>query len=227
VNRPSSRLRLLIALTALVLLGAGAIALASVTVYSNDFSSKHEFGEIERGHGKHCDRNYRAGKEVLRAVVTRSPETCSLMPPVFGDAPQPDHIFQFQGKILTSTPKKYREKAFLLAAVRVGGGGRYELRVFPKTHKFQLSRRPNAAGFPVEGMSADIEGIGKRNKLRIQAIGDQVRALVNGTNVGSVVDPNPGQLEGTKMEMGVGNKRSGHKKTEATFDRVRVEVPNP
>ena len=227
MNRLSPRFRLLTALTALALLGVGAVALASVNVYTNDFSSKHEFGEIERGHGKHCDRNYRKGKEVLRAVVTRSPEACTLMPPVFGSAPQPDHIFQFQGKILRSTPKKFREKAFLLAGVRVGGGGRYELRVFPKTHKFELTRRPNGTGFPVEGTNGDIEGIGKRNKLRIQAIGDQIKALVNGTNVGSVTDPSPGQLEGTKIEMGVGNKRSGHKKTEATFDRVRVEVPNP
>jgi hypothetical protein len=227
VHRLNPRFRLLAALTALALMGVAAIALASVTVYKNNFSSKSRFGQIEKGHGKHCDRNYRAGKEVLRLVVTRSPETCTLSPPVFGDAPQPDHILQVQGKILSSTPKRLRKHAYLIASVRVGGGGRYEMRIFPKTEKFEVTRKPNGGGFPVEGTNTDIEGIGKRNKLKIQAIGDQVKALVNGTNIASVTDGNPGELDGVKVEIGAGNTKSAHKKTEATFDNVKVAVPNP
>jgi hypothetical protein len=227
VHGRRSRFRLLLALLALALLGVTAVALASVTVYKNNFSTKAKFGQIERGHGKHCDRNYRKGKAVLRVVVKRGPESCSLTPPVAGDNEQPDHIFQLEAKVLSSTPKQARKKSFLMAAVRVGGGGRYALRVFPKTHKFELTRQPSAGGFPVEGTNGDIEGIGKRNTLRIQAIGNQIKALVNGTNVASVTDPNPGELSGVRLEFGAGNNASTRKKTQATFDNLKLAVPNP
>lgn len=223
----SSRFRLLVALAAVAVVGAGAVALADVTVYKNDLSSKAEWKELDKGRGNHCDRSYRPKSEIGRITVTRGAASCTMSPPVAGDDSQPNHIFQVQAKVLSTTPKHLRKKAFVLASVRVGGGSRYELRAFPKTHTFELSRVPDGGGFPVEGTIGDIEGIDKRNKLRIQAIGDQVRAFINGTSVGSVTDANPGQLDGVTVEVGAGTDADTKKNTEATFDDLRLAVPNP
>jgi hypothetical protein len=215
---------------ALALVAAlAASALAFITVYNNSFGSKSAYKEIVRvGHGsKACDRSWNAKREIMRIELGRAPAACTYKPPVQGDGPQPDHRFDVGGRILKNTADNIRDDAYLSIAIRVGGGKRYELRVFPKGKEFQLRRQPSGGGFPDNGSNPAIGKIGKLNQLRLRADGSQITASVNGTQVASVNDGNPSELSGAKLEFGVGSVGNSKKDTLATFDKVKVAVPDP
>lgn len=225
----SPRFRLMRPLALVALLGGlvvGASALAAVAIYKNDFSSRAEFKEVKRAGGKRCERGWREKSETMRIAVTRGPEACAYEPPVRGDRPKPDHDFQAEGKVLPSTAKRVREKAYLAISVRVGGGKSYELRVFPKGERYQLRREPDGAGFPAEGTSNAIRGIGDRNELRLRAFGSKVRAKVNDTEVANVTDGGADQLEGAKLEFALGHTGSSGKDAAGSFDKLKLSVPN-
>lgn len=203
-------------------------AVAFVDIYVNNFKSKPEYREIEAvTGGNKCHREFKKKREVMLILVDEGPKLCKFKPPVQGSNPKPDHRFDAHSRLLKATPGAVRDDAYLMVAVRVGGGKRYELRVFPKDKDFQLRRQPGGAGFPVDGGNGDIGGVGEVNKLRVVVIGDRIRALVNGTEVADVTDANPGQVSGTKLEFGVGTTRNTKKDTQGTFDRLKVSVPNP
>ena len=72
----------------------------------------------------------------------------------------------------------------------MGGGQRYELRVFPKGREFALRREPGGGGFPATGSDPEIGRIGELNRLRLTVIGSNVKAHVNGKKVADVNDGN-------------------------------------
>jgi hypothetical protein len=220
---------LLAVAAALVLTAFVGSAIAAVTVYTNDFSNRAEFREIiKTGGGKRCDRNFRKKSKAMRAAVKRSPTTCAFRAPVQGDQELPNHDVKVDGKILKKTDKKLRAGAFLELTVRAGGGGvGYTLQVFPKRKHFELKRGPAGNGFPVQGRSQAINKLNQRNQLRIVAAGADIRALVNGKEVASVNDPNPGQVSGTKIRFAVGSQKDKRGTVAATFKQVAVAVPNP
>lgn len=215
------------ATAALAITGAGA--LAAVTVYENDFSSRAEYRNVANsGGGKRCDRNYREQSKAMVASLSRGPATCSFRPPVSGDRELPNHEVRLDSKLLKRTDDSVRGGAFIEVSVRSGGGGGgYALRVLPKRKRFALLRSPGGSDFPVQGKSDAIEGINDRNQLRLIATGARVRALVNGEEVATVSDPDPGQIAGRKMRFAVGNQKDKSGKVVATFKRVALAVPNP
>lgn len=208
---------------------ASAGALAAVTVYENDFSSRAEYRDVvNSGGGKRCDRNYREKSKAMVASLRRGPATCSFRPPVAGDRELPNHEARLDAKILKRTDKSVRGGAFIELSVRSGGGGTgYTLRVLPKRKRFVLQRGPAGSGFPVQGKSDAIKGINERNQLRLIATGAEIRALVNGEQVAKVSDSDPGQVGGRKMRFAVGNQKDKRGKVVATFKRVALAVPNP
>ena len=92
----------------------------------------------------------------------------------------------------------------MAVAVRSGKSSGYELRIFPKRHKFQLRRSPSGGGggFPAKGRSRAIKGVSKPNIVRLKAVGNRVTARVNGTQLAKVTDSNAGQVDGRKLEVG-------------------------
>jgi hypothetical protein len=215
---------------ALVALGLAAVAaLASVTVYNNNFSRKSEAKEIRHASGNHCDKRWRSKAESFRVVANKGPGACVYRPPVEADGPGPDHKFQVRAKLLKDTPKGIRDGAFVAVAVRAATGVGYELRVFPSTRKFQLRRSPGGGGgdFPAKGHSGKINGGGKSNILRIDAIGDTVTARVNGTKLAKATDSNAAQVSGRKVQFELGQKKSTSQPTIAVFDDVRLALPSP
>lgn len=211
---------------ALSVIAAGS-AVAAVTVYDNDFSSRAEVKEmIKSGGGKRCDRSFRKKGKSMRAAVKRSPTTCSYRPPVQGDGELPNHDVKVDGKILKKSEKRLRGGAFLEATVRAGGGGvGYTLRVFPEKKRFELTRGPGGGEFPIRGESRAINKINKRNQLRLVAAGAEIRALVNGAELAKVTDNNPGQVSGTKVRFAVGSQKEKKGNIVATFKQVAVAVP--
>lgn len=228
---PHRRTRTAVALVAATLaLGlAAGVAVAGVTVYKNNFSSNAEGKELRHSRGKHCVKRWRDKAKSVRARRNRGSGTCGYRPPVEGDTGGPDHDFRAKEKLLKATPKGLRKSAYLTIAVRSGKGAGYELRIFPKRHKFQLRRSPSGAGgdFPATGRSRAIKGVDKPNRMRLKAFGDRVTARVNGTRLARVTDSNAGQVDGRKLEVGVGSTRRSGKEIVATFDNLKLLVPNP
>jgi hypothetical protein len=217
----------LIALATAALAGVVAVAaLASVTVYTNDFSSRADVKEINKAGGKKCARKLKNG--AMRAVVEKGPTECSFRPPVQGDGILPDYEIRVDGKVGKSIAKSVRRAAFLAVQVRAGAGGvGYTLRVFPEKGRFELVRAPGGDKFPVKGTEEAIDGIGKRNSLRLIATGAVVRALVNGKEVAEVTDPDPGEVSGPKLRFALGNDRDSGKDVVGTFKKLSVAVPEP
>jgi hypothetical protein len=218
---------LLAALGALGLVAAAA--LAGVAVYKNNFSSKTEAKELRHAEGKHCDRTWRKKAESLRVDVERGPDLCGYRPPVQGDTAGPDLDFQAKEKILKVTPRRLRDGAYLMIEVRASKTTGYQLRVFPKKHKFQLTRLPAGGGsdFPAKGTSTAIAGVKKPNVLRLSALGDRVTAKANGKKLAQVNDSNSAEVSGRTLEVGIGGARSSQKQVSGTVDDLKVQVPKP
>jgi hypothetical protein len=228
---PRRRTRPAVALlaAALALALAAAVALAGVTVYKNNFSSKAEAKELRHSSGKHCAKRWRQKAKTVRAQRNRGSGACGYRPPVEGDTAGPDHDFRAKEKLLKATPKGIRRSAYVAVAVRSSRSSGYELRIFPKRHKFKLHRVPSGGGggFPAKGRSRAIKGVNKPNVVRLKAFGNRVTARVNGTRLAKVTDSNAGQVDGRKLEVSVGSKRRSNKDVVATFDNLKLLVPNP
>jgi len=217
------------------LIGAAALlaalagtAYAAVDIYSNGFGSRQAFREIKSaGGGKGCEKAWNKKHDQIRIELKRAPGDCTYTPPVQGDGPKPDHRFAAKGKISKGTNKNIREGAYLTVSVRVGGGKRYELRVFPKGQEYVLRRQPNAVGFPATGTNPDIGKIGKRNALVLTANGNELRAKVNGTTLDTITDTNANEITGAKLQFGIGSEADSKRNTIGTFTSLVVSVPNP
>jgi hypothetical protein len=228
---PPRRTRLAVALAAaaLTLALAAAVALAGVTVYTNNFSRQSQAKQLKHADGKRCNKRWRKKSESILVQVTKGPGACGYRPPIEGDSDGPDHDFQAKGKLLRATPKGIRGSAYLAIAVRSGNSARYELRIFPKKHKYELRRGPagGGSGFPKQGNSRAIKGVNKPNVLRLKAAGNKVTAKVNSKKVAQVTDSNAGQVGGRKLEVLVGDKRSTKKDVVASLDNLKLQVPSP
>jgi len=212
----------------LILTVLAATAVAAVTVYTNNFSTKAEYGEIRAaGESGKCERSWSQKQELMRATVTQGPKSCRFRPPVQSDVSQPDYTIVVEGKVTKATHAAVRDEAYVAVAARVGDGKEYELRVFPKQGRYSLRREPDDGAFPVEGTNPAIKGVGARNDLRLEVDGNSVRAQVNGITVGNVNDPNPGGIDGTKLEFRLGSTAGSSKNTHGAFDRIKVLVPDP
>lgn len=215
------------ATAALALAGVLAVSALGVLVYKNNFSSKAEFSQITRsGGGKSCDRRYRGKQNVMLASVKKGSLTCSYRVPVQGDGDLPNHAFGVDAKILKDTPRATRGSAFVELSLRTGGGGvGYTLRIFPEKKKFELTRGPKGGGFPARGESKAIKRTGARNRISLVAKGARVTAKVNGKQLASLVDSDPGQVSGRKLRFAVGNKKNTKKDVIAVVKSVSVGVP--
>ncbi|MGI9019501.1 MAG: hypothetical protein ACR2G3_02175 [Solirubrobacterales bacterium] len=203
-------------------------ALAYVEVYSNNFGNRLSYREIETvTKTNKCKRAFKEARDVMEITAADGPLNCKYKPPVQGSAPRPDHRFDANGRILRKTPDQIRSDAFLAVSVRVGGGNRYELRVYPRDHDYELRRQPGGPMFPSAGSNTDIEGIGKLNKIRLQVDGSRVRAFANGSLLADITDPNSSEVKGAKVEFGLGNVRDTGKATVGTFDKLKLSVPTP
>lgn len=221
-------------ITALVLAAAGAAflaatAIAGVTVYTNNFSSKHEAGELRHAEGKHCDKDWRKKAKSVVVTAKKGKTTCGYAPPVAGDADGPNHKFKAKGKLLKETPKKVRDRVYVGIAVRAAKDTGYELQLYPSKHKFKLTRRAGGdkVGVLAKGGNKAIKGTNKPNSMQLSAVGSQVVARVNGKKLAKVGDRNSGQVDGRKVEIVLGYKKKRSKPASATFGNLELQVPRP
>ncbi len=216
-----------IAIACVLALGVCAgLAYGAIRVYKNDFENAGDAKALKMS-GKGCKAEVRGKKGQLGVQTPKGGSRCRLRLPVEGDSSQPDHIVDVEAKLLPSTPEKIRKKVYVGMTVREGGGGYYELRVYPERRKYSLVRRPTDPAFPVTAKDNEIGKTGDKNKLTLRALGDSVSAKINKLAVDDVADPQPGALPGTKISLVLGQSGSSKDGAKAWFKGLRVSVPNP
>lgn len=220
------RLRITTATIVLALLAGAGVATAAVVVYDSAFKSRTEFKEVRKFEGGKQCRKFWRGRKKFGIEVKKGPVQCDFRTPVTGDSREPDHEIEGSAVILKSTAKRVRRDAYVGVALRADESSRYELRVFPHRGAWELRRRPNGDGFPLQGTEQSIGGLGERNKLRLRAFGDRVTAIVNKATVADGVrDPAPGDLNGRRTLLVAGSAARSGKEAQAFFRNVRIRVP--
>lgn len=220
------RMKALLFACSLVVATASGLAFASVRVYDNSFSDNSDARALELS-GKGCEADVRGGKKQLGVRTEKGGTRCRLRLPVQGDAPRPDHIIQAQAKLLPKTDQKVRKRVYVGLTVREGGGGFYELRVYPEKREYRLVRKPEDEGFPVEARDDAIGKTGDKNRLTLRALGAEVSGKVNRVAVGPVPDPAPNDLAGTKLSLVLGQEGRSNDGASVWFSKLAVKVPNP
>jgi hypothetical protein len=226
---PRSRRAFVVALAAAAAMAVAASSFGAVTIYSNDFGSRAEFKSVRKvAGGKPCDRDWYKKKALGIRIAKRSTE-CAYEPPVYADGPGGDLAVKAVFKVLSEDSSgKVRRGAFGLVAVRASANARYQLRVFPKSGRWELRRSPGSDAFPVEGKSGKVAEIDKRNAIQLRVTDDTIDAWINGERiVKGKVDPAAAEIGGTAVRLGIGQARKPNGPTKGTINLVRIDLPNP
>jgi len=202
------------------------LAFGAVRVYENEFETASDGNELELS-GKGCEAEVRGNKGQLGVSTSEGGSRCRMRLPVIADTSQPDHIVDATAKLLPKTPEQIRKKVYVAITVREGGGGYYELRVYPEKRKYSLTRKPEDPAFPITDKDNKIGKAGDKNKLTLRALGDAVSAKINKIAVDEVIDPQPGGLPGTKISIVLGQEGGSSDGASVWFKDLRVLVPNP
>jgi hypothetical protein len=222
------RLRITAAAALSVLLGA-AIAAAEVTVYENSFSGRSSIGDLRKVEGgKECKRKWVKKDDELSVEIDKGATTCAFSTPVRGDARDPDHHLEVKATVSKEVPKALRDEVFVAISVRNNQSTGYELRVFPGTRTWEVRRRPEAQGFPLRATDNAIAGVGKSNRLSLQAFGNSITAAVNGKRVvDGMPDPGAGDVEGRRTTIAFGSNGNVKQRIGTRFDDLLITLPNP
>jgi hypothetical protein len=224
-------IRIAIPLAALITVAAVAAAAAAVIpIYSNDMSSTSARSQLVRlGKGK-CDRGASGG--ALSLTVGKATRECKMATPVVGA----NLDIKVTARLSQSTPTELQKKTFVAVALRDGEGGQYQLAVFPAKGTYQLRRDlpPDAARTLLgKGKSKSIKGVGKPNKLRLQAFptadgGLRLAAFVNGSSLPAVVEDShtASTLGGRSSTLSVGSAKAANG-ARASFDDLSISLPDP
>ena len=228
MRRPA-RIALPLALTGLAATAAVAAAV-TIPIYTNDMSSAGVRGQLVRLTGDQCDRGGSA--TALKVTVGKRTRECQLRTPVVGASLD----IKATARLFASTPTEMQARTFVAVGLRNGGGGQYQLAVFPKKGTFQLRRDlpPDETRTMLgKGKASSIKGVGKPNKLRLQAFSTpdgatQVLAWVNGRKVASVAEDShtATALSGRFSTVSVGSEKAANGAA-ASFDDLSVAVPDP
>lgn len=211
-----------LALAGLLALALAATAGAATWIYTNSFGSAAKVREMKpAGAGKNCTKRH--GKDQL-VIGLSGRRNCGYSPPVEGDSAQPDHVVAVRGRIQPKrTPKALRGAAYVSVKLRMGGGTFYELQVRPKGRRYRVLRKPENATVEQSGKSPHINPLKQMNTLLVTARGARIIIKVNGKRlVPPIVDPNPGQVTGKRIAVGIGSLKSGKRETFGTLKQLRV-----
>ena len=210
----------------LIALLATSLAGADISVFKTSFSTRSEYASIQRlsGAPSKCKRSWR-GKKSVGVLVKGGEADCAFSTPVEGDAKQPDHTVKATGVVTTNTDKKVRESVYVGIAVRASSRGGYELRIFPKSRRWQLLKGGKVLE---EDREKGIEPLDKANRMQISALGNTVTAKVNGKALAGFKDKKAEQVDGRGTAITYGDrKRSKKAEGVAYFDKLKVQVPTP
>jgi hypothetical protein len=120
--------------SALALSAVASASGAFVAIYRNALETTAQRSEVLKLAGQSCTRG--GAQTALKITVGKLTEECAYRTPVIGS----DLEIAATGRIISGTPPAVAKKAFLAMQLRVGGGGKLELRVFPSQKKVQIAK---------------------------------------------------------------------------------------
>ncbi|MBS1886756.1 MAG: hypothetical protein JSU06_06160 [Actinobacteria bacterium] len=210
------------------LFAAGAASGAFVAIYRNALETTAQRSEVLKVSGKSCSRG--GGKTSLQITVGKLTEECAYRTPVIGANLE----IAATGRILTVAPTSVLRKAFLGLQLRVGGGNKLELRVFPAQKKVQLVKITEA-GLTYLAIKKNVKAVQeptKPNVLRlriVEAAGEEVGTCkiggyLGGEQVIEASDEACAEASGemTALSAGAPNNGSG---VIAGFEAIVVRTP--
>lgn len=214
------------------LCAAVAASAALVPIYRNPMESPDQRGEAVKLSGARCGRG--GSEHALRIVVGKRTRECAYRTPVIGR----DLEIAATMRLLDKTPAPLRPKSFLALDLRSGGGGHYQLLVYPLQRKAEL--RKVVGGGVVKYLRIaknvpTIQGVDKANKLRLRAFNIttgrlrgrcRIVAYVGDQLVGEYTDRAAGELQGRASGFAIGATK-GANGVVGSVDDVVVRVPGP
>jgi len=221
----------LLALLAAGALAASAFAAGLVPVYRNSMDTAAQRGQILELSGRSCKRSGANG--TLHVEIGKQTPACAFRTPVVGR----DLQIGATERLLSGTPKELRRKAYVGLQLRAGGGGRYELLVYPVQRKVQLLKvTPEGTEYLAIAKSQKaVAGVDKANTLRLLAVNlksgpekgtTRLQGYVGSTLVARAGDPAGGTLKGRYSALVAGAPRNARGLI-ASADDVVVRVPSP
>jgi hypothetical protein len=222
---------LILALLAAGALAASASAAGLIPVYRNSMDTAAQRGQILQLSGRSCKRSGENG--TLHVEIGKLTPACAFRSPVVGR----DLEISASEVLLSGTPKALRRKAFLGLQLRSGGGGRYELLVYPVQRKAQLVKvTPEGTEFLAIAKSQKaVAGVDKPNALRLLAVTlksgpekgtTRLQGYVGSTLVARAADPAGGTLSGRYSAL-VAGAAPNARGLIASADDIVVRVPSP
>jgi hypothetical protein len=210
------------------LVASGVASAAFVAIYRNAMETTTQRAEIRKMFGKSCTRG--GGATSLKVTVGKTTEECAYSTPVVGQ----DLEIAVTGRIISGTPTKVANKAFLGLQLRTGGGKKLELRVFPAQKKVQIARITEE-GIKFLAIKKNVKSVqepSKPNVLRlrvVEAAGEEKGTCKIGGYLGGELAVEASDLacselegEGTAISAGAPNNGSG---LIAGFEAIVVRTP--
>jgi hypothetical protein len=212
-------------------LGLTAVASASgafVAIYRNALETTAQRSEILKLNGKGCARG--GAQTTLNFTVGKLTEECAYRTPVIGS----DLEIAATGRIAGGTPPAVVKKAFLGMQLRVGGGGKLELRVFPAQKKVQIVK-VTEEGIHYLAIKKNVKSVQppeKPNVLRLRVVSGakeeagtcKLAGFLGGEQVIEASDASCTEVSGemTALSAGAPNNGSG---LIASFAAIVVRTP--
>ena len=221
-----------LAATVAVLALAGSAGGALIGIYRNGMETPGQRGDAVKLSGERCGRG--GSDQALRVVVGKRTKECSYRTPVIGR----DLEISATARLLSSTPKPVRQKAYLALNLRSGDGAHYQLLAYPLQRKAQLRKTHTDGSIEYLRIAKNVKtimGVDKANKLRLRAFNItggpdkghcRILGYVGKVLVADFTDRAAGELPGRASGFAVGATRKAKGAT-ASFDDVVVRVPNP
>jgi hypothetical protein len=220
-----------LAAAALLVLATSSTA-ALIGIYRNGMATTSQRAQMIKLSGSHCARGG-LGKS-LRVVVGKATKECAYRTPVIGR----DLEIAATERLLSATPKPLQHGSFLALNLRSGGGGRYQLAVYPLQRKVQLRKALAGGGIEyldIEKNVRQVKGLDAANELRLRAFNltegqekgsCRLLGFVAGKLVAEATDAAAGELSGRASGFSVGSAKNA-KGAEASFANLVVRVPSP
>lgn len=222
---------LLAAIVAGALLFSVVAAAAMVGIYRNGMESTTSRAQLIKLSGRSCSRGGSAN--ALRVALGKSTAACAFRTPVLGR----DLEIAATERLLSGTPAAIQRKAYLGLELRAGGGGKYQMLVYPLQRKVQLIK-VTAEGtkyLAIVKNQAAVKGVNKANALRLRTLNvtsgpekgqAKLYGYLGSALVAEATDATPGELTGEASAVTVGATNNGDGLI-ASIDDVVVRVPSP
>jgi hypothetical protein len=222
---------LLAALAAAALACSAVAGAAMVGIYRNGMESTTARAQLIKLSGRTCTRG--GADSALRVALGKGTDACAFRTPVLGR----DLEIAATERLLSGTPPAIQRKAYLGLELRAGGGGKYQMLVYPLQRKVQLVKvTPEGPKFlAIVKNQATVKGVNKANALRLRAINvtsgpekGQAKLLgyLGSTLVAEASDTTSGELTGEASAVTVGAANNGEGLI-ASIDDIVVRVPSP